>query len=75
RADTEKVFTEHNKLIINTYGGATVWFKQELKGNILIQFKRKIIMDSCRNCRLSDLNQFFMATEPNGSLTFKRKGG
>jgi len=75
KADSEQVFIAHNKLIIDTYGGATVWFRQALKGNILIRFKRKVVMDSCSNCRLSDLNQFFMATEANSSLTFNRKGG
>jgi rhamnogalacturonan endolyase len=75
KADSEKVTVTNGKLLIDTYGGATVWYKQELKGNILINFKRKIVMDSCKNCRLSDLNQFFMATEPNENKLFKRKGG
>jgi hypothetical protein len=75
KKQSEKVFTENNKLILDTYDGVSVWFKQELKRNILISFKRKVVMDSCKNCRLSDLNQFFMTTEPNGSLSFNRKGG
>ena len=74
-ADSEKVYTQNNKLIIDTYNGATIWFAQPLKGNILIQYKRKVVMDGTKNCRLSDLNQFFMATDSNPEKLFKRKGG
>jgi hypothetical protein len=73
-ADSEIVATRDGKLLIDTYGGATLWYKKELKGNILITYKRKVIIAGGKNDRLSDLNQFWMATDP-GNAMFKRKGG
>jgi Domain of unknown function (DUF6250) len=74
-SDTEIVMTKNGKLLLDTYGGVTVWYKKELSGNILISYKRKLIVDGGKNDRLSDLNQFWMATDPNPARLFKRKGG
>ncbi|KAI9459589.1 hypothetical protein F5148DRAFT_1287118 [Russula earlei] len=73
-ADSERVIIQNNQLLLDTYGGATVWYKQELQGNILISFKRKVVMQGGRNDRLSDFNQFWMATDPLQHKLFKRKG-
>src|SRR5688572_24219487 len=62
------------QLQLNTEGGITVWYKQKLKGNIVIEYDRIVIMDGASNDRLSDLNQFWMATDPQGRM-FQRKGG
>ncbi len=72
--DSEKVSCINGKLVLDTYAGTTVWFKQALQGNILISFKRKVIMQSGKNDRLSDLNIFWMATESEQNKLFKRKG-
>lgn len=69
-----KVFIENKKLIIDVDGGATVWFRKKLSGNILIEYNRKVIMNMGRNDRLSDLNQFWMATDPRRHDLFTRKG-
>ncbi|GAB2805966.1 DUF6250 domain-containing protein [Ferruginibacter profundus] len=73
-ADSELVAAKNGKLLIDTYGGATIWYKKELKGNIKITYTRKVIVDGGKNDRLSDLNQFWMATDPAGKM-FSRKGG
>ncbi len=62
------------KLVLDTENGVTLWCKQKLSGNIEIAYTRTVIMDSGRNDRLSDLNQFWMATDPQNKL-FTRKGG
>lgn len=69
-----KVGIENRKLLIDVDHGATVWFKKKLSGNILIQFHRKVIVNKGHNDRLSDLNQFWMATDPRQENMFTRDG-
>ena len=64
----------NNQLLIDAAKGATVWFKQKLSGDILIRYTRKVVMEQGRNDRLSDLNQFWMATDPLDQNIFTRKG-
>jgi rhamnogalacturonan endolyase len=73
-ADSEMVGTKNGTLLIDTYGGATIWYKKELQGNIRITYKRKILIAGGKNDRLSDLNQFWMATDPRKKM-FTRHGG
>lgn len=61
-------------LTMDLAGDATMWFKPELSGNILISYKRKMIMAGGANDRLSDLNQFWMASDPNNANLFTRDG-
>ncbi|MES2037373.1 MAG: DUF6250 domain-containing protein [Pseudomonadota bacterium] len=64
----------HHQLLIDAAGGATVWFKKKLSGDILIRYTRRVVMEQGRNDRLSDLNQFWMATDPRNQNIFTRKG-
>lgn len=74
KADSEIVIARDGKLLIDTYAGATIWYKKELTGNIRISYKRTVIVGGGKNDRLSDLNQFWMATDPKGKM-FTRNGG
>lgn len=69
-----KVETKNGKLIIDVDHGATVWFNKKLSGNILIEYHRKVIVYNGHNDRLSDLNQFWMATDPWQENVFTRSG-
>ena len=69
-----KVETENGKLIIDVDHGATVWFSKKLSGNIMIEYHRKVIINNGHNDRLSDLNQFWMATDPRQENVFTRSG-
>lgn len=69
-----RVAIENNKLIIDVDGGATVWLDKKLSGNIMIEYQRKVLMEGGKNDRLSDLNQFWMATDPRNSDLFTRSG-
>ncbi|MEJ2543617.1 MAG: DUF6250 domain-containing protein [Calditrichaceae bacterium] len=71
---SSKVTIKKGKLIIDVDHGATVWFKNKLSGNILIEYHRKVIMNEGHNDRLSDLNQFWMATDPQQDNLFTRNG-
>lgn len=68
------IAVQNGQLVLDTEKGVTVWYKQKIKGNVEIEYTRTVIMDSGRNDRLSDLNQFWMATDPQQKL-FTRKGG
>lgn len=53
------------KLVINDKKGCTVWFKQKLSGSIIINFDVVMVDNQGENDRVSDLNCFWMATDPN----------
>lgn len=66
--------TKNGKLVIDVDHGATVWFNKKLSGNILIEYHRKVVVNNGQNDRLSDLNQFWMATDPRKENLFTRSG-
>ena len=63
-SQNSSVSIKDGKLVIDVLGGATVWLNKKLSGNLSIEYKRKVILDKGPNDRLSDLNQFWMATDP-----------
>ena len=73
-APKSKVHIKDKKLVINVGDGATVWFKEKLAGNILIEYTRKVLVSDGPNDRLSDLNQFWMASDPQNKNLFTRGG-
>lgn len=74
KPEGSNIASGHGKLVIDSAAGATVWFKPKLSGDVLISFHRKVLVAGGRNDRLSDLNQFWMASEPDGRLDFSRNG-
>ncbi|MBE7170229.1 MAG: methyltransferase [Williamsia sp.] len=68
------VYTKNGALILDTKGGATVWLNKVLSGNLQIEYDRKVLVDSGENDRLSDFNQFWMATDPHNPDLFTRNG-
>ncbi|MFZ6765766.1 DUF6250 domain-containing protein [Undibacterium sp. Di26W] len=75
-ADTlhSNISVANHQLLIDAAAGVTVWFKQKLSGDILVRYTRRVVMEQGRNDRLSDLNQFWMATDPRNPHIFTRKG-
>lgn len=69
-----KVYTANNKLYIDVAAGATVWLNKKLSGNYLLQYSRTVKVDSGLNDRLSDFNQFWMASDPKRNNLFSRSG-
>lgn len=69
-----KIAVIDHQMVIDVDGGATVWFKKKLSGNILIEYNRRVIIGNGKNDRLSDLNLFWMATDPKNENLFTRTG-
>ncbi|MEJ6978878.1 DUF6250 domain-containing protein [Pedobacter sp. P351] len=68
------MYAADDKLHIDVAAGATVWLNKKLKGNYLLQYNRIVKVDSGVNDRLSDFNQFWMATDPKNPRIFTRSG-
>lgn len=68
------VRADGGKLVMDVAGGATAWFREPLSGNYVISFKRKVVMAGGPNDRVSDLNVFWMASDPARSSLFTRSG-
>lgn len=73
-APGSSVTAANKRMTMDLAGDATVWFKPKLSGDILITFRRKMLMNGGPNDRLSDLNQFWMATDPQNENLFTRDG-
>lgn len=69
-----RIGIQNEKLVMDTDRGATVWLKRELSGNVLIRYKRRVVMEDGPNDRLSDMNQFWMASDPRNPDLFTRSG-
>ena len=52
------------RMEIDTPLGSTVWFKPLLSGNVLIEYDVTVVSNGGPNDRVSDLNCFWMATDP-----------
>jgi hypothetical protein len=59
-----KVTAKDGVLDIDVPAGATVWFRQELDGPVMIQYEVTVVSAGGTNDRVSDLNSFWMATDP-----------
>ena len=59
----QPVLTEE-QMELDTPVGTTVWFKPQLEGNIMIEYDVTVIDRDGPNDRVSDLNCFWMATDP-----------
>lgn len=69
KAEFEKKLTSGIKIVdgkldVNASAGATVWFKPKLKGNVMIIYDVTVLEKGGINDRVSDLNAFWMATDP-----------
>ncbi len=67
------VFTKDGNLVLDTQGGVTVWLNLLLTGNYVIEYTRTVVMDKGINDRLSDLNQFWIASDPRQENLFTRQ--
>jgi hypothetical protein len=61
---TGTVTAKDGVLDIEVPAGVTIWFRQELDGPVMIQYDSTMIKAGGPNDRVSDLNSFWMATDP-----------
>ncbi len=73
-APAARIGAAKGRLVMDLPGDATLWFKPKLKGDILVSYKRKVVMAGGPNDRLSDMNQFWMASDPASRKLFTRDG-
>jgi len=59
-----RVSFQEDKLVIQDAGGCTVWFRQELTAPVIITYDATVIDHGGPHDRVSDLNCFWMATDP-----------
>lgn len=69
-----KVVFAGSKITLDTRAGVTVWFRPKLEGDYEIVYKRRILVDKGANDRLSDMNQFWQANDPQAGGMFRRDG-
>lgn len=53
--------------------GLTLWYKEKMSGNVTIEYDAIVYQDKDTD-RLSDLNCFWMASDPEAKDVFKRSG-
>jgi len=79
-AELEKpgvVEVKNGILHLDVPAGATVWFRPELRGPVMIQYEATLIRRGGPNDRVSDLNCFWMASDarsPRNLFATRRSG-
>jgi hypothetical protein len=61
---TGTVTAKDGVLDIDVPAGVTVWLRRELEGPMMIQYQTTVVSAGGPNDRVSDLNSFWMATDP-----------
>lgn len=62
------------KLEVSAAVGATIWYKNKLSGNIMITYHATVVDAGGKNDRVSDMNSFWMASNPLSDSIFKQDG-
>lgn len=75
KPDSSSIQLVDGKLDVSAARGATVWFKHKLHGNILITYEVTLIEKGAKFDRVSDLNAFWMATDPAHSTEMIQRDG
>jgi hypothetical protein len=58
------VTTQGEALVIDDTGGCTAWFRTRLEAPVIITYDATVVEGGGANDRISDLNCFWMATDP-----------
>jgi Domain of unknown function (DUF6250) len=62
--ESGRVSTKAGSLDIDVPAGVTVWFRPRLEGPVMIEYQATVVSAGGPNDRVSDLNSFWMATDP-----------
>jgi len=71
---TSNLLVTKDMIEVDASAGATVWYKTKLSGNVVISYDITVIDSGGRNDRVSDLNAFWMASDPARDTPFNRNG-
>ncbi len=66
--EKSSLLIKEGKLELIAKRGATAWFKQKLSGSFIINYDVVVVNEGGETDRVSDLNLFWMATNPNGGF-------
>lgn len=61
-------------LDIDTPAGASVWFRSELRGPVMIEYDAVAVAEGGANDQVSDLNAFWMASDPGAPASTPPRG-
>ena len=71
---TSSMKISQGKLDVIATGGGTVWYRNKLKGNIMITYYATVVDAGGKNDRVSDMNTFWMASNPSSENIFNQSG-
>jgi len=71
---TSSMSAGNGSLDVSASAGATIWYKKKLSGNVLISYDVMVIDSGGVNDRVSDLNAFWMASDPARDTPFPLDG-
>ena len=74
QAATSSMKISQGKLDVIATAGGTVWYKKKLQGNIMITYNATVIDAGGKNDRVSDMNTFWMATNPSSEKINNQSG-
>ncbi|MFA6872505.1 MAG: DUF6250 domain-containing protein [Bacteroidaceae bacterium] len=63
---------QHDTLEITAPKGLTMWYKEKLKGDVVIEYDACIVEKDAKD-RLSDLNCFWMMSDPNNKTIWAKE--
>ncbi len=61
--------TEAGALVITDVGGSTIWLREKLTAPVVISYEATVVVRDGPQDRLSDLNCFWMASDPRSPTT------
>lgn len=59
---------------IDVPGGITIWYNEKLKRDVIVEFEVTVVDEGGQNDRVSDLNCFWMASDPENPNAFFERG-
>jgi rhamnogalacturonan endolyase len=74
QAETSSMKISQGKLDVIATAGGTVWYKNKLKGNIMITYNATVVNAGGKNDRVSDMNTFWMASNPSSENSINQSG-
>ncbi len=75
KPESSAVIIVDEKLDVSASSGATVWFKHKLSGNVMILYHVTVLDKGDKNDRVSDMNAFWMATDPANMISIIERDG
>jgi rhamnogalacturonan endolyase len=74
QAETSSMKINQGKLDVIATAGGTVWYKNKLQGNVMITYNATVVNVGGKNDRVSDMNTFWMATNPSSENINNQSG-